>query len=99
MIPLETKVMSEPLRLNADMGVVAWADAQAIEALYLAAISLAKLHFDIAVLPDGKRKTTLNTSLKSSSLPLFTGRILPFEAAVLTVINTWAIATLNSSKP
>ena len=92
---MDTKVMSQPLRLNGDMGVLAQADAQAIEAIYLAAISLAELHFGIAVLPNGKRKTTLDTSLKSRILPLFTGRMLPFEAAVLTVINLFASAALN----
>ena len=81
MILLDTNVVSEPLRLSGDLGVLAWIDAQAIETLYLSAISLAELRFSIAALPDGKRKTTLHTSLESRILPLFEGRILPFDAA------------------
>jgi toxin FitB len=34
-ILLDTNVVSEPLKLNADPTVVAWIDAQLIETLYL----------------------------------------------------------------
>jgi hypothetical protein len=42
-----------------------------------------ELRYGIAVLPDGKRKTGLRTSLDARVLPLFASRILPFgmEAA------------------
>jgi hypothetical protein len=61
------------------MNVLAWIDAQAIETLYLSTISLAELRFGIAVLPDGKRRDMLYSSLEQRVLPLFAGRILPFD--------------------
>ena len=81
MILLDTKVVSEPLRITGGVGVIAWIDAQIIETLYLSAISLAELRFGIAALPLGKRKDTLHTSLEQRILPLFAGRILPFDAS------------------
>ena len=81
MILLDTNVVSEPLRLGGDPAVVAWIDAQNVETLYLAAISLAELRFGVAALPSGKRKDTLHRSLERRVVPLFTGRILPFDAA------------------
>ena len=81
MILLDTNVVSEPLKLTADAGVLAWIDAQIIESLYLSTISLAELRFGIAVLPPGKRRDTLHASLEQRILPLFIGRILPFDAA------------------
>ena len=81
MILLDTNVVSEPLKLAGDVGVLTWIDAQAIETLYLSTISLAELRFGIAALPSGKRKDTLHTGLEQRILPLFTGRILPFDAA------------------
>lgn len=81
MILLDTNIVSEPLRLTGDMSVLHWIDAQAIETLYLSAISLAELRLGIAVLPSGKRKDTLRTSLEQRVLPLFAGRILPFDTA------------------
>ncbi|OIN90606.1 MAG: VapC toxin family PIN domain ribonuclease [Comamonadaceae bacterium CG1_02_60_18] len=81
MILIDTNVLSEPLKLAGDVGVLHWLDAQNIETLYLSAISLAELRFGIAVLPSGKRKEALHTSVEQRILPLFAGRILPFDVA------------------
>lgn len=81
MILLDTNVVSEPLRVKADAGVVAWIDAQPIETLYLASITVAELRFGIAVLPSGKRRDTLHENLEHRILPLFAGRILSFDMA------------------
>ena len=81
MILLDANVVSEPLKLNGDVGVLTWIDAQLVETLYLSTISLAELRFGIAALPLGKRRDTLHTSLEQRILPLFVGRILPFDMA------------------
>ena len=91
MILLDTNVVSEPLKSSGDMNVLAWIDAQIIETLYLSTISLAELRFGIAVLPDGKRRETLHSSLERRVLPLFAGRILPFDDAA-----SQAYATLRA---
>ena len=59
--------------------MLAWIDAQIIETLYLSTISLAELRFGIAVLPEGKRRDSLHFSFEQRILPLFSGRILPFD--------------------
>ena len=81
MILLDTNVVSEPLKLSGDVGVLTWIDAQLIETLYLSTISLAELRFGIAALPSGNRRDTLHTSLEQRILPLFAGRILSFDMA------------------
>jgi len=78
-ILLDTNVVSEPLKLNADPTVVAWIDAQMIETLYLSTVSVTEMRYGIAVLPDGKKKEGLRTSLDERILPLFESRILPFD--------------------
>ena len=85
MILLDTNVISEPLKLSADAGVLSWIDAQSIDTLYLSAISLAELRFGIAALPAGKRKETLHLGLEQRILPLFADRILPVDAAASQV--------------
>lgn len=80
MILIDTNVISEPLRPAPDPAVVSWIDAQNIETLYLAAISLAELRFGVAALPDGKRKDSLRENLERRVVSLFAGRILPFDA-------------------
>lgn len=79
MILLDTNVISEPLKTNGDRNVLAWIDAQSIETLYLSTICLAELRFGIAALPAGKRRDALHASLEQRVLPLFAGRILPFD--------------------
>lgn len=79
MILLDTNVISEPLRREPEPGVIEWIDAQALETLYLSAITVAELRSGIALLPAGKRRTSLQESLERRVLPLFSGRVLPFD--------------------
>ncbi len=79
MIIVDTNVVSEPLRQAPDSRVVAWLDAQTVETLYLAAITVAELRFGIAVLPSGRRKNQLSDRVENELLPVFSGRILPFD--------------------
>jgi toxin FitB len=79
MILVDTNVISEPLRPAPDSRVIAWIDAQAIETLYLSAITVAELRFGIATLPAGKRRDRLHTRLEGEVLLLFAGRVLSFD--------------------
>ena len=79
MILLDTNVVSEPLRPAPDTRVVEWIDAQALETLFLSAITVAELRAGVALLPAGKRRTGLQESLETRVLPLFAGRVLPFD--------------------
>ena len=79
MIVLDTNVISEPLRPAPENRVTEWIDAQALETLYLSAITVAELRFGLASLPVGMRRDRLQASLEKQVLPLFVGRVLPFD--------------------
>ena len=79
MILVDTNVISETLRQQPDPAVVRWMDAQSVETLYLSAVTVAELRYGIAVLPEGRRRQVLHSGLEQSVLPLFEGRILPFD--------------------
>jgi predicted nucleic acid-binding protein len=79
MILLDTNVISEPLRRAPEPSVIRWMDAQALETLYVSAITVAELRFGVANLPEGKQRDALQTSLENQILPLFSGRIRPFD--------------------
>ncbi|MFE6859382.1 type II toxin-antitoxin system VapC family toxin [Nocardia sp. NPDC057668] len=81
MIILDTNVISEPLRKAPDPRVIAWIDAQAVETLYLTAVTVGELRYGAAVLPDGRRREVLHEQLENHLLPLFAGRILPYDLA------------------
>ena len=85
MIMLDTNVISESLRPAPESRVLDWINKQAIETLYLSAITVAELRFGAALLPSGRRKTRLRNSLENKLLPLFSGRVLSFDIAVTEV--------------
>jgi toxin FitB len=79
MILLDTNVISEPLRRAPEARVINWIDAQSLETLYLSAITVAELRFGVTNLPAGKRRDELQSSLENQILPLFSGRVFPFD--------------------
>ena len=88
MILLDTNVISEPLRPSPDPGVIAWIDEQPLETLFLSAVTVAELRAGVALLPAGKRRTALHDNLETRFLPLFAGRVLPFDHACTTAYAT-----------
>ena len=81
MILPDPSVVSEPLRPAPDTRVIAWIDAQPLETMYLSAITVAELRAGVALLPAGKRRSGLQQNLEQRVLPLFAGRVLPFDQA------------------
>ncbi|MEJ8847562.1 type II toxin-antitoxin system VapC family toxin [Variovorax rhizosphaerae] len=81
MILLDTNVVSEPLRHTPDSRVIEWIDAQPLETLFLSAITVAKLRAGVAMMPAGKRRSGLQQHLEKRMLPLFAGRVVPFDLA------------------
>ncbi len=79
MILVDTNVISELWRISPDPGVLAWVDAQAIETLYLSAVTVAELRFGVASMPQGRRRTVYQERLEREVLPAFSGRVLPFD--------------------
>ncbi|MGD0762785.1 MAG: type II toxin-antitoxin system VapC family toxin [Roseiarcus sp.] len=79
MIILDTNVVSEPMKVNADPAVAAWLDRQAAETLYLTAVSLAELLVGVETMPAGKRREGVGAALGELLSRLFGARILPFD--------------------
>ena len=85
MILLDTNVISEPMKPSPDPVVSAWLDAQALETLYLSAISVAELRFGVRSLPSGRLQDRLEQDLENAILPMFAGRVLAFDLAASLV--------------
>lgn len=81
MILLDTNVISEPWKPVPEPRVLAWIDAQAIETLFLSAVTVAELRFGIGAMPPGRRRSVLHERLEQEVLPLFEGRVLSFDLA------------------
>ena len=79
MIILDTNVVSEPMRANANPAVHAWLDRQIAETLFLTTTSLSELLVGIELLPSGRRRGGLASALAEILEKLFGARILPFD--------------------
>ena len=84
MIVLDTNVISEPLKTQADPAVQRWLDRQEAETLYPTTVNLAEVLIGIELLPEGKRKKGMATAMRELLQALFGTRLLSFdeEAAV-----------------
>ncbi len=80
MIILDTNVVSEPLKPKPDLAVLKWLDAQDPQTLYITTINLAELLAGIELMPAGRKRTLLRSALDGQIMPLFEGRVLPFDA-------------------
>lgn len=79
MIVIDTNVISELWKIVPNPNVLAWIDGQAVETLYLSAITVAELRYGLAMMPEGKRRTIYQDRLANEVLPAFAGRVLPFD--------------------
>jgi predicted nucleic acid-binding protein len=79
MIVIDTNVISELWKVEPNPNVLAWVDAQAIETLYLSAVTVAELRYGLATMPEGKRRTIYHERLEQEVLPAFQGRVLAFD--------------------
>ena len=80
MLVLDTNVISEALREKPDPAILAWLDAQPPASLFTTTITLAEIKYGIAIMPAGKRKSTLLTAATLMFEDDFQGRVLPFGA-------------------
>jgi len=78
-IILDTNVISEPMGSTPDPRVLAWIDSQNFETLHLTAVTVGELRYGLAILPAGRRRDALTERLEKHTLPLFEGRILPYD--------------------
>jgi predicted nucleic acid-binding protein len=79
---LDTNCISEAVRLKPDARVTAWIEAAEESLLYLSVLTLGEIRKGLAALPQGKRRSRLETWLEAELQARFSGRILSIDAAV-----------------
>ena len=79
MILLDTNILSELMRSKPNTRVVQWLDAQREWDVWISAITVAEIRLGISLLPDGKRKQSLEDLSEEMFQEDFTDRCLPFD--------------------
>ena len=85
---LDTNVISELMRDNPHPPVLAWLDSQLASNLFVTAITEAEILTGIAILPAGKRRTSLMEAARRTLNVLYAGRVLPFDSKAANVYAT-----------
>lgn len=80
MIVLDTNVVSEILRYQADSLVTQWFDAQPAGESYLCAPVLAELQYGVQRMPPSARQREISRRITTMTSDVFDGRILSFDA-------------------
>ena len=78
MILLDTNVLTELMRSNANQAVIQWVDRHPTGELFIAALTQAEIELAIELLPKGKRKSLL-TITANRMFDEFIGHCLPFD--------------------
>jgi toxin FitB len=92
---LDTNCVSELVRLKPEPKVTAWMDAADEALLYLSVLTLGEIRKGLAGLPQGRRRTHLETWLDVELRARFAGRILPIDVAVA---DRWGLLAAGAKK-
>jgi predicted nucleic acid-binding protein len=79
LIVLDTNVLSEVMRANANPIVVNWLDGQNRSSTFVTSITLAETLFGLELLPHGRRREALALTIDRMFREQFPGRVLPFD--------------------
>ena len=80
MIILDTNVVSELMRSDADAQVMAWVDRHPGDQVFITAVTAAELLYGVTRLPDGRRKQVLVTKVRDLIVEDFDDQVLPFSS-------------------
>jgi toxin FitB len=99
MIVLDTNVLSEAIRPVPSRRVLDWLAAQQPSGLFTTAISEAELFYGLALLPAGKRRTSLEEALRRMLEEDFAQRVLPFDRAAAGAFAVIASGRRKKGRP
>ena len=99
MIILDTNVISEILRPAPSPAVEAWLAEQDGATVYFTAIGEAELRLGVAILPAGRRRTSLAEAIDAMLEEDFRDRILPFDSAAAQAYAAIAATRRAAGRP
>jgi toxin FitB len=80
-IILDTNVVSALMRPNDNPAVLAWLDKQPSVSVWTTAITILEIRFGLMLLPDGRRRSTLEQAFADYVREDLQERVLAFDAA------------------
>jgi toxin FitB len=92
---LDTNCISEVVRAKPERRVLDWLEAVDEGMLYLSVLTVGEIRKGVAGLPQGKRRSQLETWLEVELGARFSGRILPVDAAIA---DRWGLLATDAKR-
>lgn len=99
MIILDTNVLSALMRKEPETAVVKWLDEQPPESVWITSITLFESQLGLALLPEGRRRQTLEDAFARLLEVDLENRILAFDSAAAMKSATLAAERQRSGHP
>ncbi|MCY4615768.1 MAG: type II toxin-antitoxin system VapC family toxin [Chloroflexi bacterium] len=99
MIILDTNVVSELLRPVPTPRVAGWYAQQAAPEAFISAVTEAELRYGVEIMPTGRRRTDLATTIEGLLERDFAGRILSFDSSAAKAYATIAAERRSAGRP
>ena len=92
---LDTNSISELVRPQPEPRVLEWMEAADEALLYLSVLTVGEIRKGVAGLPQGKRRTRLETWLEVELQARFAGKIMPIDAAIA---DRWGLLAADAKR-
>jgi len=92
---LDTNCISELVRSKPEPRVLQWIEAADESLLYLSVLTLGEIRKGVAILPQSKRRTQLESWLELELRARFSGRVLPIDAAIA---DRWGLLAADAKR-
>ena len=92
---LDTNVLSEAVRAKPETRVLDWIGAADETILYLSVLTLGEIRKGLALLPQGKRRTRIESWIEVEVQSRFAGRIL---SVTFAVADRWGLLAAEAKK-
>lgn len=99
MIVLDTNVISELMRAQPEQRVLTWMRTEPVAGLFTTSLTEAEIFYGLALLPTGKRQSTLVAAAEAMFEIDFAGRILAFDSQAARLYATIVAGRRQGGQP
>lgn len=99
MILLDTNILSELMRAAPEVAVEQWLADQPAASVFISAITEAELRYGLALMPVGRRRSTIAAEIEGMLGEDFRGRILPFDSPAAVAFAEIAADRRQAGRP
>lgn len=99
MIVLDTNVISEVVKSSPNAAVMDWLKSQPQSSVFTTTICEAEILYGLALLPKGRRRTTLQSAVDGILREALREHILPFDSAAAAVYPELIVSRRAAGRP